>query len=144
MGDGAPGETPDDGKWDFEDMSSTQANQPGNAEHESGPDAVLRALADPHRRRMLELVRSHELAAGQIAAHFDITQQAVSQHLRVLMRAGLLSERREGTRRLYALRPESLEPVRTVLADLWPDALIRLKQVVEQNTRAKKEERKRP
>ena len=51
------------------------------------------------------------------------------------MRAGLLSERREGTWRFYALRPESLEPVRIVLADLWPDALIRLKQVVEQNTR---------
>ncbi len=125
-------------------MSDTQANRPGNVEHESGPDAVLRALADPHRRQMLELVRSHELAAGQIAAHFDITQQAVSQHLRLLMRAGLLSERREGTRRLYALRPESLEPVRTVLADLWPDALLRLKQVVEQNKNQKKEERKRP
>ena len=125
-------------------MSDTQASQPSNAEHGSGPDAVLRALADPHRRQILELVRSNELAAGQIAAHFDITQQAVSQHLRLLMRAGLLSERREGTRRLYALRPESLEPVRTVLADLWPDALIRLKQVVEQNMREKKEERKRP
>jgi len=93
---------------------------------------VLRALADPHRRHMLKLVQSNELAAGQIAKHFDITQQAVSQHLRVLERAGLLSERREGTRRLYALRPEALEPVRTVLAELWPDALRRLKQVVEQ------------
>ncbi|MDQ2787668.1 MAG: metalloregulator ArsR/SmtB family transcription factor [Chloroflexota bacterium] len=125
-------------------MSDTHASQPGNVERGSGPDAVLRALADPHRRQMLELVRNNELAAGQIAAHFDITQQAVSQHLRLLKRAGLLSERREGTRRLYALRPESLEPVRTVLADLWPDALLRLKQVVEQNTSKKKEERKRP
>jgi DNA-binding transcriptional ArsR family regulator len=88
---------------------------------------------------MLKLVRSHELAAGQIATHFDITQQAVSQHLRVLERAGLLSERREGTRRLYLLRPESLEPVRTVLADLWPDALERLKHVVEQGKSQKEE-----
>jgi DNA-binding transcriptional ArsR family regulator len=125
-------------------MSDTQANRPSDAERGSGPDAVLRALADPHRRQILELVRNNELAAGQIATHFAITQQAVSQHLRLLMHAGLLSERREGTRRLYALRPESLEPVRTVLADLWPDALIRLKQVVEQNTSKKKEERKRP
>lgn len=125
-------------------MSDTEANRLGNVEHETGPDAVLRALADPHRRRMLELVRSHELAAGQIAAHFAITQQAVSQHLRLLIRAGLLSERREGTKRLYALRPESLEPVRTVLADLWPDALMRLKQVVEQNKSEKKGERKTP
>jgi DNA-binding transcriptional ArsR family regulator len=93
---------------------------------------------------MLKLVRSNELAAGQIATHFDITQQAVSQHLQLLKRAGLLSERREGTRRLYALRPESLEPVRNVLDDIWPDALKRLKQVVEQGKRQKKEERMTP
>ena len=122
-------------------MSSTHAYQRDNIEDVSGPDAVLRALADPHRRQMLKLVRSNELAAGQIATHFAITQQAVSQHLRLLKRAGLLSERREGTRRLYSLRPESLEPVRTVLADLWPDALLRLKQVVEQDKRQKKGER---
>lgn len=100
---------------------------------------MLRALADPHRRQMLKLVATRELAAGQIAEHFEITQQGVSQHLRVLERAGLVSERREGTRRLYALEPESLEPVREVLAELWPDALKRLKQVVEQ----KKQERKK-
>ncbi len=122
-------------------MSRTQANRPSGVEAGSGPDAVLRALADPQRRRMLQLVRSHELAAGQIATHFDITQQAVSQHLRLLQRAGLLSERREGARRLYSLRPESLEPVRTVLAELWPDALMRLKHVVEQGKRQKQEER---
>lgn len=58
------------------------------------------ALADPHRRHILRLIRSHKLAAGQIAAHFEMTQQAVSQHLRVLERAGLLTERREGTRQL--------------------------------------------
>jgi DNA-binding transcriptional ArsR family regulator len=103
---------------------------------ESTPDAVLRALADPHRRRILSLVKYEELAAGQIAAHFDITQQAVSQHLRVLERAGLLSERRQGSRRLYALRPEALEAVRTVLGELWPSALQRLKAVVEQQGEA--------
>jgi DNA-binding transcriptional ArsR family regulator len=99
----------------------------------TSPDAVLRALADPHRRQMLKLVAGGEMASGQIAKHFEITQQGVSQHLRVLEGAGLLSERREGTRRLYALQPESLEPVRDVLADIWPDALKRLKQVVEEN-----------
>jgi DNA-binding transcriptional ArsR family regulator len=80
---------------------------------------------------MLKLVRSNELTVGQIATHFPITQQAVSQHLHVLARAGLLTERREGTKRLYAFRPESLDAVRNVLADLWPDALERLKHVVE-------------
>ena len=97
----------------------------------AGPDAVLRALADPHRRQILRLVQHAELPAGQIAAHFDLTQQAVSQHLTVLKRAGLLAERREGTRRLYLLRSESLEPLRTLLDEFWPDALGRLKQSVE-------------
>lgn len=99
---------------------------------------MLRALADPHRRRMLRLVRNHELAAGQIASHFDMTQQAVSQHLQVLHKSGLLDERRDGTRRLYLLRPEALGPVRAVLSDLWPDALDTLKQVVEHDKRARK------
>jgi DNA-binding transcriptional ArsR family regulator len=99
------------------------------------PDAVLRALADPNRRQMLKLVQSQELAAGQIASHFDITQQAVSQHLQLLERAGLVSQRRDGTRRLYVLRPEALEPVRSVLSELWPDALQRLKVAVERSTK---------
>ena len=97
----------------------------------AGPDAVLRALADPHRRQILRLVQHDELPAGQIAAHFDLTQQAVSQHLTVLKRAGLLAERREGTRRLYMLRSESLQPVRSLFDEFWPDSLARLKQSVE-------------
>jgi DNA-binding transcriptional ArsR family regulator len=105
-----------------------------------GPDAVLRALADPHRRQFLRLVQHVELPAGQIAAHSDLTQQAVSQHLTVLKRAGLLVERREGTRRLYSLRPESLQPVRALLDEFWPDALALLKKSVEQtHPRAKKQ-----
>jgi len=94
-------------------------------------DAVLRALAEPQRRRILTLVRDRELAAGEIAGHFDVTPQAVSQHLRVLKDAGLLRERREGTRRLYAIRPEAIEPVRAYLDDLWPASLRRLKHTVE-------------
>jgi DNA-binding transcriptional ArsR family regulator len=96
-------------------------------------DAVLRALADPHRRQILRLVRGGELAAGEIASHFDATQQAVSHHVQVLAKAGLLSERREGTRRLYALDPFALDPIREVLSELWPSALERLKNVVEQD-----------
>jgi DNA-binding transcriptional ArsR family regulator len=75
-------------------------------------DAVLRALAEPHRRRILTLVADREVPAGEIAQHFDITHQAVSQHLKVLRDAGLLNERRDGTRRLYAIRPEAIESVR--------------------------------
>ena len=94
-------------------------------------DAVLRALAEPQRRRILTLVRDHELPAGEIADHFDITPQAVSQHLRVLKDAGLLHERRDGTRRLYVIRPEAIEPLRAFLEDLWPTSLQRLKRAVE-------------
>ena len=99
----------------------------------AGPDAVLRALADPTRRQILRLVQRGELPAGQIATHFDLTQQAVSQHLTVLKRAGVLTERRDGTRRLYSLRSESLEPLRSLLDEFWPDALARLKQSVERD-----------
>ena len=94
-------------------------------------DAVLRALAEPQRRRILAVVRDRELPAGEIAEHFDITHQAVSQHLRVLKDAGLLQERRDGTRRLYAIRPEAIEPVRAFLDELWPASLQRLKRTVE-------------
>ncbi|MBA3907754.1 MAG: winged helix-turn-helix transcriptional regulator [Pseudonocardiales bacterium] len=97
----------------------------------AAPDAVLRALADPHRRHILRLVQHGELPAGAIAAAFTLTQQAVSQHIGVLKQAGLLTERREGTRRLYTLHHESLEPVRELLAEFWPDALRRLKKAVE-------------
>lgn len=95
------------------------------------PDAVLRALADPHRRAILRLVQHTELPAGQIAETFTLTQQAVSQHIGVLKAAGLLTERRDGSRRFYALQHESLEPVRELLSEFWPDALGRLKKAVE-------------
>jgi DNA-binding transcriptional ArsR family regulator len=102
---------------------------------EARTDAVLRALSDPQRRQILRLVRAGEMPAGQIAEHFDVTQQGVSHHLRVLQRAGLLHERRDGTRRLYALDPSGLDHLRALLTDLWPDALQRLKQAVEHEQR---------
>jgi DNA-binding transcriptional ArsR family regulator len=120
------------------------ADHPDRAEHAGldtaaglDTDVVLRALAEPRRRQILVLVRDGELPAGEIAGHFDITHQAVSQHLRVLKDAGLLRERREGTRRLYALRPEAIEPVRAFLEDLWPASLSRLKAVVESDKAAR-------
>jgi DNA-binding transcriptional ArsR family regulator len=96
-------------------------------------DAILHALAEPQRRRILELVRDGERPAGEIAQQFEITPQAVSQHLRVLKESGLLSERREGTRRLYAIRPEGIESIRAFLDDLWPSSLARLKEAVEKD-----------
>ena len=83
---------------------------------------ALRAIAEPRRRAILRLVARDELAAGEIAAAFDITRTAVSQHLTVLKNAGLLSERRDGTRRLYRARAEGLAGLREFLDDMWSGA----------------------
>jgi DNA-binding transcriptional ArsR family regulator len=92
---------------------------------------VLRALAEPHRRAILRLVASDELAAGQIAAAFDVTRPAISQHLTVLKAAGLVAERRAGTKRLYRARPEGLAEVRELLDELWASSLDVARRLVE-------------
>ena len=89
-------------------------------------DHILRALAEPRRRDILELVQHAELSAGQIAARFDVTQPAISQHLGVLAEAGLVSVRRAGTRRLYRARPEGLDALRRDLEEVWDEHLQRL------------------
>ena len=100
-------------------------------------EAALKAIAAPRRREILRLVRDGELSAGTIAAHFDVTRPAVSQHLGVLKEAGLVSERRNGTRRLYRARPQGLDELRAFLEDFWDERLDALKQ------EAEREERKR-
>jgi DNA-binding transcriptional ArsR family regulator len=92
---------------------------------------VIQALAEPRRVSILRLVRDRELTAGEIAAHFDVTRPAVSQHLRVLTNAGLLRQRRSGTRRLYRLRPEGLVELRQFLDEFWSTKLGGLKRAVE-------------
>ncbi|CAN5359055.1 metalloregulator ArsR/SmtB family transcription factor [soil metagenome] len=94
-------------------------------------DAALKAIAEPHRRRILTLVRDAELSAGEIAAHFDVTRPAVSQHLNVLKEAGLVSERRNGTRRLYRARPQGLSELKTFLEGFWDRRLEALKREAE-------------
>jgi DNA-binding transcriptional ArsR family regulator len=94
-------------------------------------DAALRALAEPRRRAILRLVARDELAAGQIAAAFEVTRTAVSQHLTVLKNAGLLTERREGTRRLYRARPEGLTGLSQFLAEMWASSLDVARRLVE-------------
>jgi DNA-binding transcriptional ArsR family regulator len=94
-------------------------------------DIALRALAEPRRRAIMQLVAHDELAAGEIAAAFDITRPAVSQHLTVLKQAGLLAERRDGTRRLYRARPEGLAQLRRLLDDMWAGALDTARRLVE-------------
>ena len=96
---------------------------------------VVQAISEPRRREILQLVRDKELAAGEIAARFDVTRPAISQHLTVLKEAGLLSERREGTRRLYRARPEGLAELRSFLDGFWEEGLERLKLAAEQEQR---------
>jgi DNA-binding transcriptional ArsR family regulator len=99
-------------------------------------EAALQALAEPRRRAMLRLVRDQPLSVGEIAEHFDITQQAVSQHLQVLKAAGLVAVRQQAQRRLYVVRPEGLDSLRDFLAEFWPAQLQDLKQAVESDARA--------
>jgi DNA-binding transcriptional ArsR family regulator len=100
-------------------------------------EAALKAIAAPHRRTILRLVADTELSAGEIAANFDLTRPAVSQHLGVLKEAGLVSERRNGTRRLYRARPEGLVELRTFLDEFWGERLEALKREAEREERKK-------
>jgi len=78
-------------------------------------EAAIRAIAERHRREIVRLVRDEELTAGQIAAHFEVSRPAVSQHLRILKDTGLVTERRAGTRRYYKARMEGLAELRAFL-----------------------------
>ena len=90
------------------------------------PDAALKALAEPHRRTILTLVAAEPRPVGDIAGHLDITPQAVSRHLKVLHEAGLVDERREGTRHLFVVNPDGFTAVQEFLAGFWVEHLARL------------------
>ena len=100
-------------------------------------EAALKAIAAPRRRRILALVRDEELSAGEIASHFDVTRPAVSQHLNVLKEAGLVNERRNGTKRLYSVRREGLIPLLAFLEGFWDDRLDALRRAAEIEERKK-------
>jgi DNA-binding transcriptional ArsR family regulator len=94
-------------------------------------DEVLRAIAEPRRRAILRLVAAEELPAGRIAEHFDVTRSAVSQHLQVLKDAGLIIERRDGTKRIYRASEEALSQLRDVVESLWRESLLKARESVE-------------
>jgi DNA-binding transcriptional ArsR family regulator len=99
-------------------------------------DAAVRAIAQPRRREILTLIASVELSAGDIASHFDVTRPAISQHLSVLKEAGLVAERRDGTKRLYSVRPQGLQELRSFLETFWSARLRRLKGIAEAHERS--------
>lgn len=101
---------------------------------------MLKAIAEPRRRAILRLVGDEERSSGEIARHFDVTGPAISQHLGVLKEAGLVTERRDGTRRLYLARKEGITDLRRFLDDFWDDGLDRLRDAAERAQRAKEQD----
>lgn len=106
-------------------------------------EAALRAIAEPNRRRILALVRDGEMGAGDIASRFEVSGPAISQHLKVLKEAGLVEERRDGTRRLYSLRRSGLLEIKEFLEGFWTEGLERLKFAAEAEERKKRSEKER-
>ena len=92
---------------------------------------VMKALGEPRRMAILELLRDRPRAVGEIAAEVDVTQQAVSQHLAILERAGLVEARREGTRSIYAVRPAGFTPAMDFVRAFWEPRLAALKDEIE-------------
>jgi len=94
-------------------------------------EAALRAVASPRRREILRLVWDGERSSGDIASRLDVTWPAVSQNLRVLEQAGLVSTRKRGTTRLYRADRKRLGPLKAVLTQMWEADLDRLAQLAE-------------
>jgi DNA-binding transcriptional ArsR family regulator len=94
-------------------------------------DDVMQALAQPTRREILQLILEEELSAGEIAAHFEVSRPAISQHIKALRDTNLVFERRDGTRRMYRARPEGMSDLRKFLDLFWDYRLNLLKDEVE-------------
>ena len=95
----------------------------------------LQVVAAPRRLRILELVWDRELSAGEIAAQFDVSWPAISQHLAILRTAGFVTERRVGTSRRYAANQSALGPLRAVVEAHWREGLLRVKDLAEAEER---------
>ena len=104
---------------------------------------ILEALVEPRRREILRLIRDTELPAGEIARQFDVTRGAISQHLGVLKAAGLVSERRDGARRLYRVRLHGFAELQAFLDEFWDTRLLNLKRAAETARTPKKKRRAR-
>lgn len=100
-------------------------------------DSALRAVNSPRRREILRLVWDRERSSGDIASHFEVSWPAISQNLRVLEHAGLVSTRRRGTTRLYRANRARLGPLRSVLKRMWEADIDRLARLAENEERAR-------
>ena len=95
-------------------------------------EAVLDALGEPTRRTIFERLAAHPLAVGELAAGLPVSRPAVSQHLKVLKAAGLVTDERAGTRRIYRIDPSGIDAVRAYFDQFWTGALLAYKNAVEQ------------
>ena len=95
---------------------------------------ALTALADPTRRQLFELLAEQPSPVGELAGQLPVSRPAVSQHLKVLRQAGLVQERRVGTRHVYSLDPKGLDAVRTYFDSFWERSLAAFKAAVEQSS----------
>ena len=100
--------------------------------------AALQALSDPTRRRIFERLRAGAKSVGVLASGLPVTRPAVSQHLKTLKNAGLVSDRSEGTRRVYYIDPNGLAELRSWLDRFWDDALVAFKNELESVQSARK------
>lgn len=113
-------------------------------QEEAPIDAVAHALADRTRRSLLQLVRDDERAAGDLAGQFpQMSRPAVSQHLRILEVAGLVTIRPQGNRRMYRARVEGLEAMWEFVDEMWTDKLARLKLAAERAEWAERQRRRK-
>ena len=103
-------------------------------------NAAFAALADPTRRRVLERLSAGPRAVGEIAEGLPVSRQAVSQHLKVLKDAGLVSDRQDGARRIYAIDPRGLGAMRGWLDQFWDTALVAFKAEIERAAKQEKEQ----
>ncbi|NNC77024.1 MAG: winged helix-turn-helix transcriptional regulator [Woeseiaceae bacterium] len=100
----------------------------------AGRKSVFSAISDPTRRRILDSLRTGEIGAGDLASQFPISRPAIARHVRVLRKAGLVSERRDATRRYYSLKPDALTEIDRWLAPyrlFWAAQVTDLKHYVE-------------
>ena len=104
--------------------------------------SALRALADPTRRRVFERLRSGPKAVGALARGMPVSRPAVSQHLKVLKKAGLVTDRQEGTRRVYCIDPHGLGALRTWLDQFWDQALTAFQAELERQATHREETEK--
>jgi|SRR5581483_3786819 len=96
---------------------------------------AMDALGDGTRREIMERLRRGPRPVGELAAELPISRPAVSQHLRVLKEAGLVTERRDGTRRIYGVEPKAIAELRAYFDSFWEQALAGFKQAAEQKGR---------